>query len=241
MISQQLGGAVLAYCLSLMVGTSAGWANAFEPPPDRSAPRSTAGGGSRPTDSRCMLDDASNLRAMALAPQTFVGLTQQANPNLWLYLPTSEANEAEFVEVSVFDEQLNGLTQFEVSLNTPGFLAIDLSQHITLSTGLTYYWTAAFVCNPNRRTEDWVVGGWIKHQPITPSAQRGIDALAPIDQVDHYISTGYWYDALTVMLPLAQSDPSSSSFGVTWDRLVQHADLTLTWVDLDNVIRISKQ
>ncbi len=240
MSMRQFATVALACFLGLGGERSPSLANPFEPPPERNAPHSTAGGGSRPTTgSSCTLDEASGLKATALAPQPFIGLTRQASPNLWLYLPT---NEAQSIEISVFDQQLTGLTQFEIpSPDAHSFTTIDLSEYITLSVGVPYYWTAAFICTPNRRTEDWVVGGWIKHQPLSTMEQQALQALSPLDQVNRYMGTGYWYDAFTALLPLVQTDPLSSEFEAVWDRLIQQADLELTWVDVGNVVRISKQ
>lgn len=240
MIVRHVSLAALAFVLSLTAGIPAAIANAFEPPPERHAPLSTAGGGSRPAAaSSCTLDESLGLRSMAMSPQAFVGLTGQSTPGLFLYVPTIEAQT---IELSVFDQRLNGLSQFEIAApQAPGFVEIDLSQHIALSADTPYYWTAAFVCNPNRRTEDWVVGGWIRHQPVTDGEQRLLQTLLPLEQVERYTSTGYWYDALTIMLPLVQENPASPALEAMWNRLVQQAALELTWADLGNAIHISKQ
>lgn len=229
--------ATLTFSTGLIVETPPVLANAFEPPPERNAPRSTAGGGSRPaTESSCTFHPDSGLRATALAPQSFIGLTHQAPNQVWLYQPT---NEAQSIEISVFDQNLNGLAQFELtSPGTPGFLAVDLAEHITLAADTPYYWTAAFICSPHRRTEDWVVGGWIKHQPLSTSNQP---TLAPIDQVKQLMGTGYWYDAFKQLLLLSQTTPESSNLEELWNSLTQQADLELPWATVNNVIHISQQ
>lgn len=202
----------------------------FDPPPNSDAPRSTAGGASRPADSSCTLDEFSGLKATALAPQTFVGLTSQSTPVLWLYLPNSEG---ETIELTVFDQDLNDLSQFLIaSPETDGFLAIDLSEHFTLSVDVPYYWTAAFICNPSRRIEDWVVGGWIEYQPVPTGDQQALQSLVPSGQVNQYMGSGYWYDAFAVMQPFVEMKPSSSEFEAIWDTLIRQAELQLPWPDI---------
>lgn len=204
----------------------------FDPPPNGDAPNSTAGGASRPADSSCTLDESSGLKATALAPQTFVGLTSQSNPVLWLYLPNKGG---ETIELTVFDQDLNDLSQFLVpSPDTHGFLAIDLSEHFTLSVDVPYYWTAAFICNPSRRIEDWVVGGWIQYQPVPTSDQQALQSLVPTDQVNQHIGSGYWYDAFTVMQPLVETEQSSSEVEAIWNTLIGQAELQLPWVDVNH-------
>ena len=204
----------------------------FDPPPNNDAPSSTAGGASRPAGSGCTFDESSGLKATALAPQTFVGLTSQSTPALWLYLPN---NQGETIELTVFDQDLNDLSQFLVSSpEAHGFLAIDLSEYFTLSIDVPYYWTAAFICNPSRRVEDWVVGGWIQYQPMPTSDQQALQSLTPSDQVSQYMDSGYWYDAFAIMQLLVETEPSSPEVEATWNTLIRQAELQLPWFDINH-------
>ena len=224
---------VLALGFSLLQGAQLSSAHAFEPPPDQDAPSSTAGGGSRPVDAMCTQDPVSGNSAIALAPQTFVGLSHQAQPTLWLYLPTAEV---EGIEFSLFDAQLNGLVQAELRApEASGFISIPLSEHATLSEGMPYYWTAAFICNSARRTEDWIGGGWIEYQPIASNNQKVLEELSLLDQADQYLETGYWYEALAVLFSLAETTPSSPRIEDIWDALLEQASLSPTlstpWIE----------
>ena len=212
-------------------------ANAFEPPPNQDAPQSTAGGGSRPVTSSCNWTQAEGdkHRAMALAPQSFVGLSSVAQPILWLYVPASSISG---IEVSVFDQELNGLAQAKIAESEPGIpglVPLELPEGFRLSPDQPYYWSAAIICNPNRRTEDWVVGGWIRYQPLSPelTLPDGDESLSHINQ---QMETGYWYDALTAMVPALSGVSSSPSFTITqttWLALLQQAHLN------PNVIHVS--
>lgn len=224
--------------ISIALGIAPAAGEPFSPPPERGAPSSTAGGGSRPSTVSCTLDELSEQRAIALAPQPFVGFTSQAMPNLWLYLPN---NEVETIEISVFNEQLGGLAQFELDPpDSTGLLSIDLSERVTLPAGNPLYWTAAFVCDPNRRTEDWVIGGWIQYEPIEMSKQKELQVLSSMEQIDQYASSGYWYDALTAVLALAQTPPPSSALQDRWNHLIQQATIELNWADIDHVTTTSE-
>ncbi|MFK8184880.1 MAG: DUF928 domain-containing protein [Phormidesmis sp.] len=230
---------LLFFSTSAMPKVAPALAAPFAPPPRRGAPDSTAGGGSRPIAASCTLDAQSGQSAIALAPQSFVGLTHQATPNLWFYVPT---NEAQMIEISIFDEQLNGLVQFAVGdPEIIGVHAVDLSAYITLSAGVPYYWTAAFVCDPNRRTEDWIVGGWIQYESITTRKQQALLARSPIEQIEQHAGTGYWYDALDVMLSLDPEDFPPATLRSTWNRLVQQTAIALNWTTLNNAPRTFKQ
>ena len=120
------------------------------------------------------------------------------------------------------------------SPGTQGFLAIDLSEHFTLSVDVPYYWTAAFICNPSRRIEDWVVGGWIQYQPVPTNDQQALQSLVPSDQVSQYMGDGYWYDAFAVMQPLVETEQSSLDVEATWDTLIGQAGLQLPWFNVNH-------
>lgn len=241
--------------------------NAFDPPPDQDAPRSTAGGGSRPSVSACGWTPAavsstvssavsgvteqaatSSVKdqsgpvmaegpsddwpppAIALAPETFVGQSQSARPTLWLHNPSADIAS---VEISVFDHQLNGLAQNIQTLPAvAGLVPVQLSKDIALAPGESYYWSAAFICNPERRTEDWVVGGWIKYEPLPATAQPSIKAEPSLAQVNQHLTTGYWYDALNTLLLLIDMESPSDETQVAWLELLQQANINPGHIDL---------
>ena len=121
-----------------------------------------------------------------------------------------------------------------------------------LVQGETYYWAAALICHASRRTEDWVVGGWIRYQPL-PSTQattalinsETVDSLSSSSveseinleqltaQINHYMETGYWYDALAMLLPLVQGS-SSSLLESTWVALLSQANLSPVEMNLND-------
>ena len=242
--------------LQSIIGLQPALANAFEPPPNQDAPRSTAGGGSRPASSACPWDETSGATAIALAPQTFVGLSTQSQPALWLHLPAPSLNG---LELSLFDEQLNGIAQQKVeSSNATGFYRIPFPETIQLNQGEAYYWSVALICHPQRRTEDWVIGGWIRYQALPSneadiSISNGLPSPSPgsthegervpniesdmgleqvTAQVNYYLDNGYWYDALTTLLPLMQDPSSSSLLDSTWVTLLHQANLRPVDVNL---------
>lgn len=255
---------------SLEVATLNPLLNAFDPPPDQDAPRSTAGGGSRPSVSACRwrpaavsstvssavssvteqaatssVKDQSGTAmaegpsddwpppAIALAPETFVGQSQSAQPTLWLHNPSADIAS---VEISVFDHQLNGLAQNIQTLPAvAGLVPIQLSKDISLAPGESYYWSAAFICNPERRTEDWVVGGWIKYEPLPATAQPSTTTLPSLAQVNQHLTTGYWYDALNTLLLLIDMESPADETQVAWSELLQQANINPGHIDLGHI------
>ncbi|MEL6814594.1 MAG: DUF928 domain-containing protein [Cyanobacteria bacterium J06598_3] len=215
----------------------------FEPPPNQDAPNSTAGGGSRPTTPACHWEngeDETTTNALALAPQAFVGQSKAAQPTLWLYIPKTETTSGiSTIEISLFDQQLNGIAQAQQPLtNHAGLTSLQLSGDFTLSPGQAYYWSAAFICNPARRTEDWVVGGWVQYEPLSEQEQQALKDLSSLALANRYITTGYWYDALETLLPLLQGASPSVEIKAAWAALLQQANINAEQIDLEEDVPV---
>ncbi|MEM9089337.1 MAG: DUF928 domain-containing protein [Cyanobacteria bacterium P01_F01_bin.53] len=220
--------------ISLLTSTYPAQAAAFEPPPNQDAPSSTAGGGSRPAESACAWAPAGSPNsvtppstAIALAPQNFVSKSRLAQPTFWLHIPNTTANtDITALEISLFDHQLNGIAQGQqVLTGGSGLVPIQLPEGFTLSPGTTYYWSAAFICNPTQRTDDWVVGGWIQYRPLPFADQQTLKSLSLLAQAHQYITTGYWYDALATLMPLMQAPSPAPETQATWANLLTRANI----------------
>ena len=194
---------VLFISLSTLFITPIARGDAFDPPPGQGVPKGTSGGGSRPIAPSCLVPPESKSSPILLAPKRYLGLTSQSHPTFWVHLPTTTAKTIEF---SLFDRTRKGI--YQVSLPTPssaGLLAIPLPKtEPGLSNDRSYNWTVALVCNPKRRTEDWVMGGWIQRQAPSNRLQQALkqDSNA-IDQAKSYLQDNFWYDALTTLLELS--------------------------------------
>lgn len=198
-------------------------AASFEPPPGSGSPTSTAGGGSRSIQSACLPNSVTADSLIALAPNQQRGLTSDTRPTVWVYVPKTTAQALEF---SLFDEKRNGIYQLTLPLNSIGLMKIPLpSMAPALTQNQLYYWTVALVCNPNRRTEDWIAGGWIEYQLPDKRLQRQLASATALEQVSLYAQSGFWYDALDGLVQLRQAQPEDASLAAIWTTLLRSAGL----------------
>lgn len=197
---------------------------AFDPPPDRGAPSGTAGGGSRSVGQACLQDSNSTETLVALSPQNQVGLTASNQPHFWVYVPPTVAKTLEF---SLFDDQKNGLHQAEVVITQAGLVELSLPADLKLEPGKSYYWTAALVCDAQQRTEDWVVGSWLKYQPLDSTLQGAIAQASQLQKIDLYTNAGFWYEAMQQLLTLYLVQPQNVELESRWLKLTQLAGLNL--------------
>lgn len=196
----------------------------FDPPPDQGSPVGTAGGGSRPAQSACFPQSQNLSGLTALSPTTYVGLTTRDRPTVWVFLPPTIAQTA---ELSLFDAQGRGIYQTIVPLSStnPLMRFAFPATAPALSSQQPYYWTVALICNQNQRTDDWIIGGWIRQQLPDPQLQRQLATAKGIDQVKLYAEAGFWYDALETLLQFQQAYPHDAALGSTWANLLQSIGL----------------
>lgn len=193
--------------------------SSFDPPPRRDAPRTgTAGGGSRPAMKTTALT--------ALSPGRQVGLSHSERPTFFVYLP---ATTAQTVEFSLFDAQMKGIYQVTIPIeNKVGLIGITLPKTApALVKNQPYHWSLALAYNPNDRTEDWVVGGWVEYSQLSKKLSLQLATATPIEQITYYAKHGFWYDAIAKTIELHSSQPTNPSLTQTWTTL-------LTSVGLEN-------
>lgn len=193
----------------------------FTSPPGQGSPKGTAGGGSRPVAALCALPVGNQETLVALAPTETVGFTSSQNPTFWVYIPNTTAKMLEFSLVT----QEEGVYQTNVPITAAKLVKITLPATVSLTVGKIYNWKAALVCNPERRTKDWVVNGWIQRQPIDAEFQRKLAGTTTEQQVKLYAQSGFWYEALNAYLQLRQMQPGSSNLSILGADLLKVAGL----------------
>jgi hypothetical protein len=217
---------VLTPHLTTSVWAQSNVAASFEPPPGRDAPRGgTLGGGSRPVGTPCLSNpSATTSNALtALSPGSHVGLTQAERPIFLVYLPKTTAKKA---ELSLFDEQRNGIYQVSIPVVKAGLVSIRLPDTApALAKDKPYYWSFALACNANDRTEDWVVGGWIERTQPSDSLKQQLATSTPLEKVSLYAKQGFWYDALTTLTQLQETQPNNPEMAASWAQLLKSVGL----------------
>jgi hypothetical protein len=218
-------GIMLALAGSMVAAT--GWlapiqAQTFTPP-GQGSPKGTAGG-SRPAHSDCSSRISTKGRFLALSAQRFISLTSEAQPSFWVYVPHTTARSLEF---SLLDDQQNGIYQTSVQLEPrAGLVKLTLpADQVSLTEGKIYSWTAALICNPKCRTDDWLVQGWVRRQALPPDFDRRLQTATAQQRLQLYAEAGFWYDTLNTLVELWQSQPANPKLTALWSELLQMGGL----------------
>lgn len=167
-----------------------------------------------------LADGADGLRA--LVPPTGYGLTVTEAPTLFFYVPQTVELPIEF---TLLDEQGNILYQISFTLpKQAGIVPIDLSaltNEVTLEVGHLYYWFFAIVTDPDDRSGDHLVSGWIERAESDPTLVADLDARQAWELSRRYAQSGIWYDALTAIAALRHTDPANSEYVAQWQDLLE--------------------
>ncbi|MBD2033504.1 DUF928 domain-containing protein [Leptolyngbya sp. FACHB-321] len=191
-------------------------------PPPRKNPSGTASGGRRdsivcPQDAAMPKTDAG---LIALSPTTKPGTTLAERPSFLVYVPKTSAKTAEF---SLRDDNGRGVYRTTLDLtNTSGIIRLNLpAQAPPLNVGEQYTWSFAVVCDPNRRLNDRFVTGMVQRIEFDLTRLRQIQQTPLRERVVLYQKADVWYDTLTALFELQQTQPNNPSIQTTWNEFLQ--------------------
>ncbi len=187
-------------------------------------PGRRVGGGTRTLT--CVKD--SSIPLTALVPQTNLGLTTEAYPQFFWFMPKVSARMAEFTLYDVDEELLNRKLIYKTMLpvaQAGGIANLKLTPENKvppLNVGQTYRWSISVICNPNDRENDLIVDGWIRR--VQPEAQitQQLTKGSLRDRAIASARNGIWYDALSTVSQLQCSNPNET----VWRNLLESVGLS---------------
>lgn len=189
-------------------------------PPDRGLPGRREGGGTR---GNCILSQPA---LTALVPQSNFGLTTQAHPTLFWYVPKTITN---LVEFELRDEQDNVIYIQQMQLtNTGGIIQLQLPQEAqtTLEVGKRYHWYFAVICDPTDRSGDALTEGWIERTTLDASLVSQLEQTTGVERAVLYAQSGIWFDALDTLVDLQNTEADQTAVRNIWTELLTDVNLS---------------
>lgn len=184
----------------------------FPPAENRGAPARTAGGGVRGGD--CIEPNATPMTA--LMPTNNVGTTVAANPTLFVYVPKTNAKEA---ELAVADKEGNEILQKVALSGQSGIVKVNLPENTSLKTGQEYTWIFSLVCNPNERSADIFIQGILERTELSPEVTQKLENAEPLAKAQLYAENKIWNETLNILAQLRNSKPAE------WEDLLKSVGL----------------
>jgi len=212
--------------LLLVMGTSAtAIAAPYVPPAGLGAPGRRESAGTR----GCAFGNPANL--IALLPAANIGLTADAYPRFYWYMPVSQAQFVEFTLTQVDEQGEDSATlytsRFAVT-GEAGIVSLQLPETASLPplvAGDRYRWQVAAFCNPDSDNGDLQIEGWVQYQPPAEELAAALTAAAASEQVALYASNGYWFDAFEQLATLAAAAPEDADLQASWAELLHSVGL----------------
>lgn len=202
--------------------------NLFTPKPGNETPKSGAGGASRgdsvnPTSKNINPQSTGTSVAaiLPILPQTFFGTTVSEYPNIFTYLPDSNATEAIF---SLKDSTGKTLHQLTIPVSGQAEV-VSVQVPTTLEIDRDYQWFLALKINGQLSPRTPYVSGWI--QRIQPNAEllQAMQQQGGLEQATAFCKNGVWYDCMVSLAKLRAEQPKNETLDRHWSELLASVQL----------------
>jgi len=190
--------------------------------PDRGKPVKPTGGATRGSDKKIPL-------MFALTPD-HVGQTVSAQPSLFWYVDRVP-DAAMRIEFTLFD-QTRDEPEVAATLAAPertGIQRIRLADYgVELKPGAEYEWSVTLIVDPEKRSKDVVVTGWIDRIEHSGRLATRLEGDSGARAAAIYAEEGLWYDSFAALNDQIDGNPGDANL------LTQRTDV-LRQVGLDQV------
>ena len=193
----------------------------FVPPEDDQQPQTNQAGGRR--HQLCNTSTPGPLLTL-LMPSTNQGLTTSAHPTFWVYIPPTTAQSV-FLKLEDEHNNYHYHTVLPIS-ETAGIRGFTLPETApALEMDKTLKVSLAIMCGSMLDPSDPVVEGWIKRVAPDTSLSPQHEQRTALELAAFYVNQGIWFDALTILANLRQSQPHQETFDFAWEELLESVGL----------------
>lgn len=177
-----------------------------------------------------------------------MGLTTTAHPTFHWYLPQHNYPLAHFAVYApgepAGEETPIYQTVFKLS-GQSGLAQLKLPPEVTLpplAVGQDYRWELTLLCqasqnlledssgeiiDPSDPSAKLFVQGWIRRVIPDPNLAQQLTQASQLEQYNLYAEAGLWYDALSVLIHLRQTQPQNPALANQWRELFESPSVQL--------------
>jgi hypothetical protein len=167
---------------------------------------------------------SSNQPIIALAPLETPQITTFSNPQLFFYVPQTNAQALELVIQDENQEVINKTT-FKTPAKSGIVSVIPANSTSLLKVGKTYRWFFSAVCDEKERSGDLVVQGSIVRLAPDEKLQRDLASSNMRERANIYAQSGSFSDALTNIAQLRRQRPNDAELKTDWQDLLRSVNL----------------
>jgi hypothetical protein len=169
-------------------------------------------------------------KLIALIPATNIGLTVAEYPTLYWYVPeTASAETALAMEFVLQDE--DGKEVYNSgklpALGSAGIVSYTMPAKSSkpLEVGKNYQWFFSIICNPDDRSGDVRVQGWVKRVEKSLTLAQELEAASEKERPFIYARESLWFDTLSSLAQLQRQNPGNETFATKWEELLNSVSL----------------
>lgn len=192
----------------------------FSPPPRLGIPGRRVSAGTRRGNS-CT---SSNQPIIALAPLESPQITTFSYPQLFFYVPQTNAQALELVIQDENQEVINKAT-FKTPAKSGIVSVVPANSTPELKVGKIYRWFFSAVCDQKERSRDLVVQGSIVRLAPDAKLQKDLASSNLRERANIYAASGSFTDALTFLAQLRRQLPNDAELKTDWQDLLRSVDL----------------
>jgi hypothetical protein len=196
-------------------------------PPNLGRPARTTGGATRGSNKKIPL-------MFALTPD-HVGQTVSAQPSLFWYIERVPDASMQ-LEFTLFD-QLSDEPEVETTLaalDRAGIQRIRLADYgVTLEPGTEYEWAVTLVVDPERRSKDVVVTGWIDRIEHSGRLAARLESEGNARSAVIYAEEGLWYDLFAALNDQIDGNPADAKLLTQRNDVLRQVGLNKVTTDAD--------
>ena len=190
-------------------------------PPDVTAPSNRQGGTHRGSQ-LC----PAGLSVTPLVPPTNIGLTLAESPTIFVYVPQTSA-EIEFTLLTENEDKIVYEKTFKV--DESGIVGINIpatgDNSKSLEVGKRYVWSFSMICEPENRSADSVVKGFVQRVEPQPTLTSDLANPDPMSRLNVYAKNGIWYETLDTLAQMRRQTPGDARLTAKWTQLLQSQGL----------------
>ena len=190
-------------------------------PPDVTAPSNRQGGTHRGSQ-LC----PAGLSVTPLVPSTNIGLTLTESPTVFVYVPHTSA-EIEFTLLTENEEEIVYEKTFKV--DESGIVEISIPATVnnrkSLEVGKRYVWSFSTICEPEDRSADAVVKGFVQRVASQSTLKSDLASPDPMTRLNVYAQNGIWYETLATLAQMRRQTPGDARLTAQWTELLQSQGL----------------
>ncbi len=164
---------------------------------------------------------------MALLPKTNLGLTVTGYPTFFFYIPQTPIATAEFVLLDEENKTKVYETTFTIRGKT-GIASLTLPASKTLpplAVGKTYHWYISMICDPEDRSGDIYVDGWVQRVEANPNLVSQLEKASSRDRIALYRKNDLWFDTLRTLAERRRLSPDDTAIATEWTSLLKSVGL----------------